>query len=284
MVIWALFDSGNGCYKQVGDTIDEIEIYSVGLDVENKNSHFLNQNLADYSRLFGSKDLWNSLDTLPKPDLIIASPPCESWSIASAMYEGNACWKREQLTDWEESRKEISPFTIRDIDDYDGYQYNPLTQVIKRVNGELCTLNLTEIIRRYKPKYWVIENPELSKIWEYLPRVLGFELPFENKVRYRNYGYEIDKPTRFSSNVWLNLDYARRVKTEKNFKDIRGYNERSNIPLELVREIFTQILDKWKKGEAGVALQPLEFGKMGGRKTPKQRALEKLKNNKQSEE
>lgn len=284
MVIWALFDSGNGCYKQVGDTIDEIEIYSVGLDVENKNSHFLNQNLADYSRLFGSKDLWNSLDTLPKPDLIIASPPCESWSVASAMYEGNACWKREQLTDWEESRKEISPFTIRDIDDYDGYQYNPLTQVIKRVNGELCTLNLTEIIRRYKPKYWVIENPELSKIWEYLPRVLGFELPFENKVRYSNYGYEIDKPTRFSSNVWLNLDYARRVKTEKNFKDIRGYNERSNIPLELVREIFTQILDKWKKGEAGVALQPLEFGKMGGRKTPKQRALEKLKNNKQSEE
>ena len=284
MVIWALFDSGNGCYKQVGDTIDEIEIYSVGLDVENKNSHFLNQNLADYSRLFGSKDLWNSLDTLPKPDLIIASPPCESWSVASAMYEGNACWKREQLTDWEESRKEISPFTIRDIDDYDGYQYNPLTQVIKRVNGELCTLNLTEIIRRYKPKYWVIENPELSKIWEYLPRVLGFELPFENKVRYSNYGYEIDKPSRFSSNVWLNLDYARRVKTEKNFKDIRGYNERSNIPLELVREIFTQILDKWKKGEAGVALQPLEFGKMGGRKTPKQRALEKLKNNKQSEE
>lgn len=284
MVIWALFDSGNGCYKQVGDTIDEIEIYSVGLDVENKNSHFLNQNLADYSRLFGSKDLWNSLDTLPKPDLIIASPPCESWSVASAMYEGNACWKREQLTDWEESRKEISPFTIRDIDDYDGYQYNPLTQVIKRVNGELCALNLTEIIRRYKPKYWVIENPELSKIWEYLPRVLGFELPFENKVRYSNYGYEIDKPTRFSSNVWLNLDYARRVKTEKNFKDIRGYNERSNIPLELVREIFTQILDKWKKGEAGVALQPLEFGKMGGRKTPKQRALEKLKNNKQSEE
>ena len=82
MVIWALFDSGNGCYKQVGDTIDEIEIYSVGLDVENKNSHFLNQNLADYSRLFGSKDLWNSLDTLPKPDLIIASPPCESWSVA----------------------------------------------------------------------------------------------------------------------------------------------------------------------------------------------------------
>jgi hypothetical protein len=67
-------------------------------------------------------------------------------------------------------------------------------------------------------------------------------------------------------------------------KDIRGYNERSNIPLELVREIFTQILDKWKKGEAGVALQPLEFGKMGGRKTPKQRALEKLKNNKPSEE
>lgn len=36
MVIWALFDSGNGCYKQVGDTMDDVEIYSIGLDIENK--------------------------------------------------------------------------------------------------------------------------------------------------------------------------------------------------------------------------------------------------------
>lgn len=277
MVIWALFDSGNGCYKQVGDTMDDVEIFSIGLDIENKNTHFLHQNLADYGRLFGDKSLWNNLDKLPKPDLVIASPPCESWSVASAMHEGNACWKRESLNEWAETTKDSSPFTIRDIRDYDGYQYNPITQTMKRVNGELCTLNLTEIIRRYQPKYWIIENPELSKIWDYMPRVLGFELPHVNKVRYSNYGYEIDKPTRFSSNLWLNLDSERRIVTEKNFKDIHGYNTRSNIPLDLVREIFTQVLEKWKLGLSGEPIKPLEYGKIGGRLTPKQRALEKLR-------
>ena len=264
MVIWALFDSGNGCYKQVGETMEDVEIFSVGLDIENKNTHFVHQNLADYGRLFGDNSLWNNLDKLPKPDLIIASPPCESWSVASSMHEGNACWKRENVNEWAETTKDSSPFTIRDISDYDGYQYNPINQTMKRVNGELCTLNLTEIIRRYQPKYWVIENPELSKIWDYMPRVLGFELPHVNKVRYSNYGYEIDKPTRFSSNLWLNLDAERRIVTEKNFKDINGYNNRSDIPLDLVREIFTQVLDKWKKGIEGEPLKPLEFGKMGG--------------------
>lgn len=283
MVIWALFDSGNGCYKQVGDTMNEVEVYSVGLDIENKNSHFLHQNLADYGRLFGDKSLWDKLDTLPKPDLIIASPPCESWSIASAMYEGNACWKRESLNDWVENTKEASPFTVRDIADYDGYQYNPLTQALKRINGELCTLNLTEIIRRYQPKYWIIENPELSKIWEYMPRVLGFEIPFVNRLKYSNYGYDIDKPTRFSGNIWLDVDYAKRRSTGKTFRDIHGYNNRSNIPLELVEDVFTQVLEKWRKGVEGQPLKPLEYGKMGGRLTPKQRALLKLQNKKSEE-
>lgn len=268
MVIWALFDSGNGCYKQVGDTMDDVEIYSIGLDIENKNTHFLHQNLADYGRLFGATDLWDSLDTLPKPDLIIASPPCESWSVASAMHEGNACWKREVLNEWVQTVKDSSPFTIRDVNDYDGYLYNPITQVLKRVNGELCALNLTEIIRRYQPKYWIIENPELSKVWQYIPRVLGFEIPYTNNVKYSNYGYDIEKPTRFSSNIWLDIDAERRGRTTKNFKDIHGYNNRSNIPLDLVREIFTQVLEKWKLGLSGEPIKPLEYGKMGGAVNP----------------
>ena len=35
MIVWALFDSGNGCYKRSADEIDDIEIYSIGLDIEN---------------------------------------------------------------------------------------------------------------------------------------------------------------------------------------------------------------------------------------------------------
>lgn len=96
MIAWGLFDSGNGCYaKGVKELNSEglcnIEIYSIGIDIENKNHHFINLNLADYGRLFGDNTLFNTLDKLPKPDLIIASPPCESWSNASAMDRGNAC-------------------------------------------------------------------------------------------------------------------------------------------------------------------------------------------------
>src|SRR5699024_3212529 len=90
MIVWALFDSGNGSYTKVVEKYfrNEIEIYPIGIDIENKNDHFINLDLADYSYLFGDNKLYDALDKLPKPDLIIASPPCESWSVASAMRGG----------------------------------------------------------------------------------------------------------------------------------------------------------------------------------------------------
>lgn len=88
MIVWALFDSGNGCYTQAAMQCQAIEIYPIGIDIENKNSHFIPLNLADYGRMFGDNTLFDTLDKLPKPDLIIASPPCESWSVASAMWGG----------------------------------------------------------------------------------------------------------------------------------------------------------------------------------------------------
>ena len=29
LVVWALFDSGNGCYKQVADELENVDIYIV---------------------------------------------------------------------------------------------------------------------------------------------------------------------------------------------------------------------------------------------------------------
>ena len=225
MIVWALFDSGNGSYTKGVKKLDEdIEIYPIGIDIENKNHHFINLNLADYSRLFGNNTLFDTLDKLPKPDLIIASPPCESWSNASAMDRGNACWKQEQGDSLFQPQEPLSIFTVRDH------------------NGELCVFNTVEIIKRYKPKYWIIENPAHGRIWQYIERVLGFEIPFENHTRYNNYDdYPISKPTRFSGNIELNL------KNEKKSNDIKfqdwtkSYNERSNIPLSLVCEILKKV-------------------------------------------
>ena len=244
MIVWALFDSGNGCYKRSADEIDDIEIYSIGLDIENKNNHFINLNLAEYSRLFGDNTLFDTLDELPQPDLIIASPPCESWSVASAMKNGNACWKREDVSDsLFEPQTPLSRFTVRNYNDYDGTQFKQDKSLIKRINGELCAFNTVEIIKKYNPKYYIIENPAHGRLWEYINKILGFKIKFDNFTYYNNYDYPISKPTKFGSNVNLNL------KSENIPNDVifnsgfsRDYNERSNIPKKLVDEIFRKIL------------------------------------------
>ena len=245
MNVWALFDSGNGSYFKSAQKFDEIEIYPVGLDIENKNDHFINLNLADYSYLFGNNILFDTLDQLPKPDLIIASPPCESWSMASALRGGNASWKREDLSDsLFVPQKEASPFTIRSRTDYleahNNLKYD--RQFIKRVNGELTIFNTIQIIERYMPKYFIIENPATSKIWEYMKDIIGFNIPYENLTRYNNYDYPLQKPTKFGSNIFLDLDRSFN-KPEIEWKHFsKSYNERSNIPEKLVDEIFTKVL------------------------------------------
>lgn len=247
MIIWALFDSGNGCYKKAAKQIKDIEIYSIGIDRENKNNHFINLNLADYSYIFGNNEMFDTLDKLPKPDLIIASPPCESWSVASSMNNGNACWEYDTIENlFGEMRG--STFVVRDYKDYEKYQYYPERQILTRINGELCIYNTIKIIKKYNPKFWVIENPAYGKIWEYIEKILGFKIPYENLTYYSNYGFEYNKVTRFSSNVFLNLK-CKKQKTNKCVLDCKGYNERSNIPIPLIVDIFKKINEKLMKGE-----------------------------------
>lgn len=249
MIVWALFDSGNGSYTKGVKELNEkdlcnIDVYPIGIDIEKRNNHFINLNLADYSRLFGDNTLFNTLDKLPKPDLIIASPPCESWSNASAMTGGNACWKQEDLSDsLFIPQKEASMFTIRNASDYEeayiNYKYD--RQFMKRINGELCAFNTIEIIKRYNPMYFVIENPASGRLWKYIDEVIGFKLPYLNLTRYNNYDYPLQKPTKFASNLYLGLknDIIKQEIEWRNFS--KSYNERSNIPQKLVIEIFTKI-------------------------------------------
>ena len=249
MITWALFDSGNGSYTKGVKSLNEgdecdIEIYPIGIDIEHKNSHFINLNLADYSRLFGDNTLFDTLDKLPKPNLIIASPPCESWSNASAIPNGNACWKKEDLSDsLFKPQREPSPFTIRNSRDYEqaynNYKYD--RQFMKRVNGELCVFNTIEIIKRYKPEFLSLKTQLVGEYGDILKKSLVFELPFKNHTYYNNYGYPIRKPTKFAGNIDLKLN-AEEVKASKTWQEFsNSYNERSNIPQELVKEIFTKV-------------------------------------------
>lgn len=249
MIVWALFDSGNGCDAQSAKKFEDIEIYSIGLDIEKRHDHFISLNLADYSHLFGDDRLFKTLDTLPTPDLIIASPPCESWSVASAMKDGNASWKQEKGDGLFDSQTPLSRFTIRDYKDYERYQYKPEKSLLNRINGELCTFNTIQIIKRFDPPIYIIENPAGSKMWEYIERVLGFEIPYDNLTYYNNYGYPAKKATKFKSNVNLNLKKIA-VPNELGVKrlDRKGgaYNARSNIPLDLIKDIFNQVGNELK--------------------------------------
>ncbi|WP_414052911.1 hypothetical protein [Macrococcus animalis] len=241
MIIWSLFDSGNGSYAKVAETLPNTENYSIGIDRQNQNNHFINLNLADYSMLFGKDELISTLSKLPQPDLIIASPPCESWSVASAMDRGNACWKQEQADSLFAPQTPLSKFTVRDYKDYDKYQFKPEKSLMTRVNGELTIFNTIRIIKHFKPKYYIIENPAHGRIWDYIDRVLGFKIEYENLTYYNNWDYPIKKPTKFGSNLNLNLT-TEYIKQETPFREMNwNYNQRSNIPEKLVRYIFGEV-------------------------------------------
>ena len=244
MIIWALFDSGNGSYTKVAKNMPGVEIYPIGLDIENKNDHFINLNLADYSYHFTKENIiFNELDKLPHPDLIIASPPCESWSVASAMEKGNACWKQERGDSLFEPQTPLSKFTIRDNLDFENHAYSQEKAFVTRVNGELTIFNTIQIIKRYNPKYHIIENPAFGRIWDYIKEVLGFKITYENLTYYNNYDYPIKKPTKFGSNINLNLSKEQK-RNEIKWEEMKGYNNRSNIPEKLVEDIFNKVKSK----------------------------------------
>ena len=252
MHIWGLFDDGNGCYRQAVDEYNvnmggRHTITSIGI-----GDACINQDLA-VNTLHKPNALWEQLDKLDRPDVILASPPCESWSVASAMKGGNACWKQEKdmtinlFGEYEQGSK----FTIRNHIDYENYQFKYDKSFLTRINGEMCIYNTLKIIERYQPKVFVIENPAYGRIWEYIKNVIGFDVPYENLTYYNNYDYPVKKPTKFGSNIDLKLlkdDIKNTIKFNKlNTTGINRYNTRSHIPLELVKNILKRC-EKYVEG------------------------------------
>lgn len=247
-IVWSLFDSGNSSYKQAIEQYfsNKIENYSIGLDKLNKNSNFINLDLASFKDIFGDTSLFDTLDKLPKPDIILASPPCESFSVASAMKGGNKfyVWDDGNMTPSTANRilsKNDTPF-----------KSDVAKATLTRINGELCAYNTTRIIKRYQPETWVIENPQSSKIWYYLEHNYNFG-GIANVAHYAKYDKKFPKkPTTFMSNRFLSLaTMAVGSKADivigsrgQGRKQIRDYNERSNIPLTLVKDILEQIMQQ----------------------------------------
>lgn len=243
MIIWALFDSGNGCYTQAFTQWckdrQTHKIYPIGVDVKGRKGTHIELDLANYKDLFGDNSMFDVLDSLPNPDLIIASPPCESWSVASSMFDGNASWIKGSTKVGE------TQFIPRSRDQYNiksasgrKVQFKFKRSYLQRINGELTIYNTMRIIAKYKPKVFIIENPKASRIWSYISEILCVKIPYRNDTIYSAYGYPVRKPTSFHSNIDLGLKTICLGNTIPWNNWAKDYNARSNIPLDLIKDIF----------------------------------------------
>lgn len=173
---------------------------------------------------------------IDKFDIITASPPCTTFSIASAItIYGNSYYKY----------KTNSKLTIPSKDEYEKWTGKLWTQekTITRYKNENCLKNTIKLIKHYTPKNWYIENPKTSKMWQFIKYNLKNSIKGKsNDTYYNNYGFPIPKATKFLSNQKLILK-NKKIKSKINwnkFKDNNKQNQRSLIPSKLILDIFNQ--------------------------------------------
>ncbi len=158
---------------------------------------------------------WNDFPYL-KPDILWASPPCEGFSVAVI----GRNWTHD---------------------------HKPKTDSA-RLGVELVE-NTLRLIKELEPKWWFIENPR-GKLRK-LPMMQGF---IRHTITYCQYGDTRMKPT----DIWTNAPWFKPRPMCKNgdtchiaaprgsrtgTQGIKGYKDRSRIPEELFKDIFTQIHD-----------------------------------------
>jgi len=219
MVIWSLFDSENDTVKKI---FPQLEVYSFGVGL---GTTHINLDLSDFE--FARIEL----DKYPPPDMIFASPPCETWCFVSVGSKRhytaepgiNLYWKNKWTPfDFTAKHKE------------------------SRMNG-INTLETTaKIINYYGPGYWFIENGTRSLAFAYLKEKLGL-IGYKNLTNYYSYGFRYLKPTTIYSNILLQLKNNSPDMELAKLKDhIRGYSKfelsklRSKVPSGLYLDIYEQ--------------------------------------------
>lgn len=281
-VIWCLFDDGNQSYRkaleQVVDSSDSILCFGF-FDQDEPNPLNITFDLSSFNELFSKVNIYqaicNEIDrrgldgSYKKPDIILASPPCESWSKANAgrnLTTGETCqgaWntsikaKQEGLFGDTDIllRKPFQILTHASLNESSNSSFQDPVKEYKskfytRVNGELCAFNTQEIIRLAQPKAWVIENPRYSLVWLYYRDIIGFSIPTFNETIYRAWDASFSKkPTIFASSHYLNLSRSD-IPNDVSFDDLSKateldldniYDLRSAIPDTLIKYIYNTL-------------------------------------------
>jgi hypothetical protein len=241
IIVWALYDDADSSYMNaIKKSFDgKFEVHSIGIN----DVVFAPSDLYFYHKIDLSLNNYNLLKTLskelPHPDIILASPPCESWSGADCA--GKMFRSIDDKGNW----------IVMNSQYYD--DYNKRAHPVKRrffsqkergrILGESTIGATIEIIKHFNPKIWVIENPQTSKSWEFQKKHWNFH-GIENLTYYSSYNQNFSpKPTIFKSNVELSL-IKDKVKGNNDHMARGSYSKRSSIPFELIKSIIEQLIEK----------------------------------------
>lgn len=235
ITIWALYDDGVGSWQHSGYDRNEFNIISIGINDNNwDNYKKIDLSLTNYN-------LIKELEKLPKPDVIVASPPCESWSIAD---------NQQRLYRNSNINGEIKFFREKDILENNIKMHkNRKRDYFKQwrttlIGFETC-LSTNLIIKHFNPQIFIIENPQTSKLWEFI-EIFGTINGIKNIAHYNSYNNDYTKkPTCFYSNLSLNLKHEN-LKSCKKWECVSGYNIRSSIPKELILNLLEKIKNNLK--------------------------------------
>ena len=214
LILWDLFGGGqNSIYNTVKEYNLPIEVYTFDITEPQHEKQFI----LDLS----SKDVIEKLKQYPRPDIISASPLCQSFSIVTVIKGGGTIgWKI--LKD-----NSIEIRTLDEIRYYltlNKYMKNWKSEVmLERAKlGKRCLENTLMIIEYFKPKYFYIENPRLSLMWNYTKFNKDIDY-FYNNTTYSAYGFLTYKPTTFLSNIQLDLKQERPKAYKKIVEDNQTY-------------------------------------------------------------
>ena len=232
-VIYALFDDGEQSVKKALEPLG-YEVYSFGIQ---KKDTVINCDLTNLD------DFMEKTQYLPKPDLIFANPPCETFSIATA--SGYDSGKKGNIYYYNDG------IPVTDFDDWKTSTYNNIkimkknkkeyfdNLIIKRDISEKLHINTDKIIEKFGVP-GVIENPKTSYCWK-----LFHKKYVKNEAHYAAYDERYTKkPTFFATTEELELKKVPKGwKQVKSWSDSTGsYNLRSSVPKELIIYIVERLL------------------------------------------
>lgn len=241
-IVWDLFGGLNG---SVGLAIgyEDYDIYTIDILPKTKDGR---KNITIDLANENFTEILVDLEDLPSPDIIVASPMCNSFSTASGM-KGSGASGWEYILDEQGNR--TGKLYIRPKEHFDNSRLKYENALPKAQLGERAIINTIKIIKLFKPKHWYIENPRASLMWKYIEHNLGFKDGVKNLAHYLSYDEDgVKKPTIFLSNLDLNLKTTKnKAKIEINPR-LKGRRlesklpskNKSDIPEKLIQDIFKE--------------------------------------------